>query len=234
VDLSRSTPSGGVLTHPAGPAPRPGRADRPPGGLPLSPSRLPDTPAVRRARSLLDAPDPMGSDRNRVLIEWTAVLAVALLVALVVKVLLFQAFVIPSASMTPTLAVGDRVLVNKASYRVGDVGRGDLIVFERPIAAGAPDEADLIKRVIGLPGETVGASGGVVHVDGRPLQEDYLPRSARTEDFDDVTLGPDELWVMGDNRQNSRDSRVFGPVRHDLVIGRAFLRVWPIGNITRF
>jgi signal peptidase I len=171
------------------------------------------------------------SHRHRVLIEWVAVLAAALLVALVVKVVAVQAFVIPSESMVPALEVGDRVLVNKSSYRLGEPGRGDLVVFERPDRGGA-DGADLIKRVVGLPGETIRASAGTVYVDDRPLGEDYLPGSARTDDFPPLRLGPDEVFVMGDNRQSSRDSRFFGPVPTDSIIGRAFLRVWPVGDIT--
>ena len=116
------------------------------------------------------------SHRSRVLIEWTAVLGGALLVALIVKVFLFQAFVIPSESMVPTLEVGDRVLVNKLSYHLHDIHRGDVVVFERPPAAATPgDDSDLIKRVIGLPGDTVEGSGGVVFVNRQPLDERYLP-----------------------------------------------------------
>ena len=173
------------------------------------------------------------SHRSRMLIEWTAVLGGALLVALVVKVFLFQAFVIPSESMLPTLEVGDRVLVNKLSYRLHDVHRGDVVVFERPPAAAtAGDDSDLIKRVIGLPGDTVEGSGGVVFVNGRPLDERYLPASAITQDFARVDIGDREVFVMGDNRQNSRDSRFFGPVPTDLIVGRAFARVWPLGALS--
>lgn len=173
------------------------------------------------------------SHRSRVLIEWTAVLGGALLVALVVKVFLFQAFVIPSESMVPTLEVGDRVLVNKLSYRLHDVHRGDVVVFERPPAAATPgDDSDLIKRVIGLPGDTVEGSGGVVFVNGQPLDERYLPASAVTLDFARVDVGENEIFVMGDNRQNSRDSRFFGPVPTDLIVGRAFARVWPLGALS--
>jgi signal peptidase I len=168
-----------------------------------------------------------------VLIEWTAVLGGALLVALVVKVFLFQAFVIPSESMVPTLEVGDRVLVNKLSYHLHDIHRGDVVVFQRPPAAVTPgDDSDLIKRVIGLPGDRVEGAGGVVRVNGRRLDEGYLPATAVTHDFDKVVVGDHEIFVMGDNRQNSRDSRFFGPVPTNLVLGRAFARVWPLGALS--
>ena len=167
------------------------------------------------------------------LIEWTAVLGGALLVALIVKVFLFQAFVIPSESMVPTLEVGDRVLVNKLSYHLHDIHRGDVVVFERPPAAATPgDDSDLIKRVIGLPGDTVEGSGGVVFVNRQPLDERYLPQGAVTQDFAEVEVGDHEVFVMGDNRQNSRDSRFFGPVPTDHIVGRAFARVWPLGALS--
>jgi signal peptidase I len=169
---------------------------------------------------------------NRSLIEWTALLAGALLVALLVKVFLFQAFVIPSESMVPTLRVGDRVLVNKVSYRLHDVRRGDILVFERPPAARtSSDDSDLIKRVIGLPGETVEGHDGQVFVDGRPLREPYLPRGTEIAPFAPVTIGRGELFLMGDNRAHSNDSRFFGPVPEDLVVGRAFVRVWPLNAL---
>jgi signal peptidase I len=187
-------------------------------------------------RSTVVVVDPAAEpSTTRDLIHWTVVVAGALLVALVVKLFLFQAFMIPSESMAPALAVGDRVLVNKISYRLHDVHRGDLIVFERPPLAQAPgDDSDLVKRVIGLPGETIEARDGIVLVDGEAIAERYLPDAVTTADFAAVTLGSDELWVMGDNRGNSRDSRVFGPVPEEYVFGRAFVRVWPISDLTLF
>jgi signal peptidase I len=157
------------------------------------------------------------------------------LVALLIKVLLFQAFMIPSESMTPTLKVGDRVLVNKLSYRLHDIHRGDVIVFARPPAAkSAGDDSDLIKRVIGLPGNTVEGSGGVVVVNDKALDEPYLPPGVVTGDFPRTTVGPGQIFVMGDNRSNSRDSRFFGPVPENLVVGRAFVKVWPLSGVKLF
>jgi signal peptidase I len=168
-------------------------------------------------------------NHSRTLIEWTAVLAGALLVALLIKVLLLQAFMIPSESMTPSLKVGDRVLVNKVSYRLHDIGRGDVVVFRRPPAArSAADNSDLIKRVIGLPGDVVEGSKGAVYVNGKRLPEPYLPTGEVTGDFPKTGVGAGQIFVMGDNRQNSRDSRYFGSVPKDLVVGRAFVRVWPV------
>lgn len=159
--------------------------------------------------------------------EWIAIAGGALLVAFLIKTFLLQAFYIPSLSMAPTLKVNDRVLVNKLSYDLHDVNRGDLVVFESPPNEGSQTK-DLIKRVIGLPGETVESREGQIYINGQVLQEPYLQDDITTGPMEKVTVPPDHLWVMGDNRANSRDSRFFGAIPEDLVIGRAFVRVWPI------
>lgn len=171
-------------------------------------------------------------------VEWGIVLVGALGVALVVKTWLFQAFYIPSESMLPTLAVGDRVLVNKVSYDIGDVDRGDIVVFERPEDWNTGAIDDLIKRVIGLPGDTISAREGQVYVDGELLDEPWLAaedegvtRFEASSGCDvECTLGPNELFVLGDNRDNSSASNVYGPIDFERVVGRAFIRVWPIGE----
>lgn len=177
--------------------------------------------------------DDEPSSGLRTAIEWIAVIVGALVVALLIKTFLLQAFYIPSESMEPTLEVGDRVLVNKLSYDFHDVNRGDLVVFHRPETDMANDEAikDLIKRVIGLPGETVESIDGRVYIDGQPLEEPYLPEGVTTTMPGPVTVPEGQVFVMGDNRANSSDSRVFGPISQDLIIGRAFLRVWPLSQI---
>lgn len=166
--------------------------------------------------------------------EWAVVIIGAILVALVVKTFLIQAFRIPSASMHPTLLEGDRVLVNKTSYRLHDVNRGDVVVFSRPknlhAAPGEPD--DLIKRVIGLPGDTVQTRNGAVYVNGRALDEPYLAEGTQTLNIDDpVKVPKGHVWVMGDNRGDSQDSRVFGPIPEDTIVGRAFMIMWPPSRI---
>ena len=169
------------------------------------------------------------STRN--VLEWIAIVGAALLVALLVKTFLIQAFFIPSLSMYPTLERGDRVLVNKLSYRFGDIDRGDIVVFERP--ANVPDTGikDLIKRVVALPGETVESRDGRVYIDGRLLAEGYLEDGVTTTGLTRQTVPDDHVFVMGDNRGNSEDSRVFGPIDVDLVVGRAFVRVWPLPHV---
>jgi signal peptidase I len=193
------------------------------------------------------APQPPPSDDKRVppwakytivgaAIEWIVIIVAALAVAFLVKTFLIQAFYIPSASMEPTLDISDRILVNKLSYRLHEIHRGDIVVFERPdCAVRDPEIKDLVKRVVGLPGDTVqGRSGGVL-VNGRRLEESYLPSDQSTSDFGPVEVPPGKLWLMGDNRENSSDSRVLcgGPtfIDEDAVVGRAFVRVFPVTRL---
>jgi signal peptidase I len=172
-------------------------------------------------------------------------------IAVLLRAFVAQAFRIPSASMEPQLLVGDRVVVSRLAYDLHDPRRGDIVVFDCPPRAGCdqpsehsmpvralqtlaealllrqPEVEEFIKRVIALPGETVEAHDGAVYVNGRRLVEPYLPENTPIGDFDPVTVPPDHLWVMGDNRTNSSDSRVFGPIEIDTIVGRAILRVWP-------
>lgn len=194
----------------------------------------------------VDGPEPGDAARHRrsrtkVLVEWAVVIVVALFVAQLIKTFLLQQFSIPSESMAPTLRTGDRVFVNKLSYRLHDVNRGDVVVFERPEELTDPRAKDLIKRVIGLPGETLQfrTDDCQVIVDGRMLQEPYLVPGACTEapggavdpDQDGTIVVPeDSVFVMGDNRSNSTDSRVFGAIEEDSIVGRAFVIIWPVGD----
>ncbi len=181
-----------------------------------------------------DGPVDVEADRRRMsrsarsAIEWVAVIVGALVVALVVKTFLIQAFYIPSESMVPTLQVGDRVLVNKLS---GEPSRGDIVVFDRPGGPGADGIEDLIKRVIALPGEQVEGRDGRVLIDGQPLEEPYLPDGTVTSSFGPETVPADHIWVMGDNRGASDDSRRFKFVPVDDVVGRAFVVIWPLADL---
>lgn len=191
------------------------------------------------------APERSGAtspDRLRSAVEWVAVIVGALVVALVVRTFLFQAFYIPSGSMEPTLEKGDRVLVNKVSYDLHDVNRGDVIVFELdPEEVGPDGIKDLIKRVIGLPGDVIETRDGVVYVNDRALEEPYLDEGTKTGDPSDgqnpeiarQTVPEGHVYVLGDNRSNSADSRYRGPIEIDSIVGRAFVLVWPPGEISR-
>ena len=194
-----------------------------------------DDPVLREAGRPVDVTDeqeeePEKQSGLRNVVEWIVIAGGALLVAFVIKTFLLQAFYIPSLSMAPTLKVNDRVLVNKLSYDLHDVHRGDLVVFESPPNEGSQTK-DLIKRVIGLPGETVESRDGQILINGQVLEEPYLGPDVITGPLEKVTVPPEHLWVMGDNRPNSRDSRFFGAIPESLVIGRAFIRVWPVTAI---
>lgn len=200
--------------------PQPVAAPRPP--LDPVPPPVPSRPGPG------EEPRP-ASLRNTV--EWVAIVVAALLAAILIKTYVVQAFYIPSGSMEHTLDIGDRVLVNKLSYRLHDLHRGDIVVFERP-AAEAGDDAikDLIKRVVALPGETVEGRDGRVFVGGRQLGEPYLPDTIVTTAFQPQHVPPGHVWVMGDNRASSKDSRFFGSIPESLIVGRAFVRVWPLST----
>jgi signal peptidase I len=200
--------------------------------------------------------DIVGSDRRQSTVlqiarELAILVATALVIAVVVKSFVAQAFYIPSGSMLPQLQIDDRVVVSKISYRIHDPNRGDIVVFDAPggqpkdtspwperalrsviqsIGLSAPSTDEYIKRVVALPGERVEGRGGKVLVEGRELIEPYLPAGVTTTDFPAVVVPPATLWVMGDNRGNSADSRIFGPVPRSTVVGRAFARVWPLNH----
>jgi signal peptidase I len=112
------------------------------------------------------------------------------------------------------------------------VNRGDIVVFERPPGdAGDPEIKDLIKRVVALPGETVEGRGGQIYIDERPLREPYIGQEEVIADFGPTRIPPGRVFVMGDNRDNSKDSRVFGPIKESIIVGRAFVRVWPLPDL---
>jgi signal peptidase I len=192
----------------------------------------PDPPKKRRSRSTL-----------RVVVEWGIILAVAVLAAVLIRTFVVQPFYIPSGSMEPTLNVGDRLLVNKLSYHFHSPHRGDIVVFKKPPDDTTPGITDLVKRVIGLPGETVSAHNGQIYINGRQLSEHWLPRVDQgVTTFpssipgclpapDGCKIPPGEYFMMGDNRTDSSDSRVIGPVPSNLFIGRAFVRVWPLSHL---
>jgi signal peptidase I len=178
------------------------------------------------------------------------------LVAVILRAFVVLPFYIPSASMEPTLDINDKIFVSRLAYDLHPIHRGDIVVFVAPpseqprltpMHLGLPlqwlrdvgkfigvihsRKVDFVKRVIGLPGDVIEARDGHVYIDDHELVEPYLPRGTTTSDFGPIVVPPGHLWVMGDNRDNSSDSRVFGPIPESSVIGRAFIRIWPLNRL---
>ena len=163
------------------------------------------------------------------------VLAVAVVVV-ALRRFVVASYYIPSGSMEPTLhgcrhCEPDMVLVDKLSYRFGSVARSDVVVFDRPPLA-PPEDTQLIKRVIGLPGETVSGHDGRVFIGTKALAEPYInPACGGTGDFAAVTVPPGKYFVMGDNRCDSLDSRVFGAIAGSSIVGRSIAVSWPVKHM---
>lgn len=185
------------------------------------------------AKTLLTRRTRSGPEIRKSLREWSFVILIALGAAFGIRATLVQTYFIPSESMIPTLEVGDRLMVYKLAFNLGTVDRGDLVVFNRPPALADSAMKDFVKRVIGLPGEKVSAENGTLFLNGEPLDEPYLTPGLLTEDFPEVSIPEQHIFVMGDNRPNSRDSRSFGPVHEDLLVGEVFIRIWPFGDFGR-
>ncbi len=198
-----------------------------------------DEPRAPVASTAKPVPPRDSKSWARSAVEWLAVAGAAIVVALVVSATSAQAFVIPSTSMESTLHVQDRVLVNKWSYRLHAIHRGDVVVFSKPKDLVSNDK-DLIKRVIGLPGDKVSFTDGHVDIDGRPLVEPYLDHGTITSNIpgqrqctvaDPCVVPKGQIFVMGDNRGDSEDSRYFGTIPESTVVGRAVARIWPLNRI---
>lgn len=194
-----------------------------------------------------DTHDPeAGRDRGdkqasttRTILEYVVLAVVAISVALLIQAFLVKPYRIPSESMEDTLLIGDRVLVDRISWRFSDPARGDIVVFHPPFAGPV-----LIKRIIGMPGDEISLAGDVVRVNGQALSEPYVRRvdgaPVPTEPFDNglpwalqqpYVVPQGSYFVMGDNRVDSGDSREFGPVSRGQLVGKAFARYWPPGRI---
>jgi signal peptidase I len=165
--------------------------------------------------------------RFRHLIGWIMTIVVALLISTGTRAYAVQSYSIPSSSMTPTLMPGDRILVDKLS---STIHRGDIVVFKNPPGdSGGPPT--LVKRVIGLPGETISSVGTTVLINGRPLAEPWLPRLAgicteASEHIPTTKIAPDHYFMMGDCRGDSDDSRYWGTVPASDIVGKVDVIVW--------
>lgn len=179
---------------------------------------------------------------GRQAMEWIVVLSVAGAAAFLIRSFVVQRFFISGPSMEPTMYDGDQILVLKLAYRFGSPDRGDVVVFDRITTDGAiVQHDDLIKRVVATEGEVVEIRGCTVIVDGRPVDEPYLEpdgpddpaERCRMPDMAPVTVPEGDLFVMGDNRSESFDSRMFGPVDSHQVVGKAVAVIWPLDDAAR-
>jgi signal peptidase I len=186
------------------------------------------------------------------LVELVTIVAVALGLALGIQAFLVKPFRIPSESMVPTLAVGQRVLVCRACMHLSDPGRGDILVFKPPVGEpstcgverpsdepcprGTPERSDtnFIKRVVGLPGDHLKVMAGSVYINGKKQDEPFAHLDAGCGTCNlprEITVPKGEYYMMGDNRGESADSREWGPVPKKWVIGKAFMTYWPPGRV---
>jgi signal peptidase I len=182
-------------------------------------------PPTRATQTERDRPTSRGKG---VLREGLETVVLSVLLAFGIRTFVAEARYIPSGSMLPTLEVNDRLIIDKVSYGFTDPHRGDIVIFRPPDSLHTEDV--FIKRVIGLPGDTIEVKNGKVLVNGEPQQESYI--AARPDyQYGPVTVSPDHYLVLGDNRNNSFDSHYWGFVPEDHVIGRAVFRFWPLDRV---
>ncbi|KKQ40623.1 MAG: hypothetical protein US58_C0015G0016 [Candidatus Magasanikbacteria bacterium GW2011_GWA2_37_8] len=170
------------------------------------------------------------------LLEFIKIALLAGITIALVRYYLFKPFYVKGASMEPNFYDHEYLIIDEVTYRFNEIKRGDVIVFKYPEN---PKEY-FLKRIIGLPGERVKVAGGQVtvyneaHPEGLAIQESYIPKDVVTEGEKIIVLGADEFFVLGDNRENSYDSRRFGPVDRNLIVGRAWFRGWPLNRMQTF
>lgn len=188
-----------------------------------------------------------GGDTRHPIVEWVVIVVLALVAALLIKTFAVQAFYIPSGSMEPTLMIGDRVLVDKLSYTFGSPHIGNIVVFRRPPADTDLQDDDLIKRVVALPGDELWVHNCAVYVNGKQINQSYLPAGWQQPGSQYCTTWPaasplpnpyrvphGDVFVMGDHRGDSYDSRYWGPLPESYIVGRAFVRMWPVSRFKFF
>jgi len=194
------------------------------GNIPNNPATVPTTT------------HPHQNHAWKIIKEWVVVIVVALFIAYIVRSYIIEPFIVEGASMDPTFATNQFLVVDRVSYRFMEPHRGDVIVFAFP----GNTKIDYIKRVIGLPGETLKIKDGVITVinaaypKGIVLVEPYIDPMHASQDNMTVTLGASQYFVMGDNRSESYDSRAWGPVNRDLIIGRPAVRLFPLNMLSIF
>jgi signal peptidase I len=217
------------LEHPREPSPGPGRDDAARPGARAAGSKegpVGDSRGRTRGETGAKAASQAGKKAGalRAAVEVVVIVAAAFVVALLVQAFLVKPFTIHQVSMRPTLEEGDRILLNRLTYHFRDPARGDIVVFRSPIAPGE----DLVKRIVAISGDRVAVTGGRLWVNGAVQYEPYLLNQTFRGEMRETVVPAGHVFVMGDNRDNSGDSRVFGPIDTRTIIGTAFLVYWPI------
>jgi signal peptidase I len=189
------------------------------------------------------------SSRSRAVLEALVVGVLAIGLAILLRTFVVGTYLIPSGSMEPTLMINDRIMVDKLSFHLHGIRPGDIVVFSTPPAeaenCGGPPVADLVKRVIALPGQTISLSNGAVYIDGKLLAEPWFGPGAEPPTTPGPSQGPyslrhpfrvpaGDVYVMGDNRTVSCDSRYWGPILESSIVGQVDLRFWPLSRIHFF
>lgn len=180
-----------------------------------------------------DANKIASSKTWRSLRENLILITIALVLAFLIRTFIAEPRYIPSDSMLPTLHTGDRLVVEKISYRFNSPKFRDIVVFQPPPELqrrGYPQDQAFIKRIIGTPGDTVQIDGGKVYINGKILQEDYIKEPPR-QPFPQIKVPPNQYFMMGDNRNDSNDSRYWGFLPQENIIGKATFRFWPADRI---
>jgi signal peptidase I len=190
---------------------------------------------------------PDAKKQARWWVELLAVVVGAVIIAFLLRTFVVATYSIPSGSMEPTLQIGDRIVVDKLSYHLHGVGTGDIVVFSTPADenCAGPPVSDLVKRIIALPGQTISLSEGRVYINGELLPEPWLPLAVRTQTYPGPSLASyslhhsyrvptGDVYVMGDNRPDSCDSRYWGPIHESTIVGKVDLRIWPFSRIAFF
>jgi signal peptidase I len=191
-------------------------------------NEIPTIPQIEQKDTYKSAPEQLSSVRRWVkwLRESLETILPAILIAILINLLLAQPTRVHGLSMEPSLHTDQRLVVEKISYRMHGPRRGDIVVFNMP----QQSTELLIKRVVGLPGETVEIHSGMVYINGTPLSEPYLDQETRGR-FGPMVVPPLHVFVLGDNRSFSNDSRAFGAVPIENILGRAWFSYWPLSDV---
>jgi signal peptidase I len=173
--------------------------------------------------------------RSRAFVEWAVIVVAAVLLSVLVRTFVFETYYVPSGSMYPTLHVGDRIIVDKLSVDFGTINTGDIVVFKAPkgVAMACGDnDTDLVKRVIGVPGDVLTSKGNTIYINGTALKEKWPHTEPLGGAIKDVHLKAGQYFMVGDNHFPSCDSRMWGTVPRSSIIGKVFLRIWPLSRFS--